>query len=421
MTSPDLVVVGAGAAGLMAAIQAARLRPGLRVMALDGAARPGAKILISGGGRCNVTHRAVSADDFHGSTRAAIARILRRFTVDDTRRFFAGEDVLLHEEPTGKLFPVSNRAATIVEALLQAARRAGVDLVHPCRVEAVARQNGTFALTTSRGPVQASRVILATGGLSVPKTGSDGRGYALAASLGVALTPRRLPALVPLTLPDGHWVRTLSGVSTTVRLTVRSGTGRHVAQATGSLLCTHQGISGPAVLDISRHWLDAREDDPSATLAVDWCPFRPATETDRRLLALGARHCRHALSPPLPERLAEALLAATGVTPAVTGATLTRDARRSLVREVHEAVLPVHGTRGFAVAEVTAGGVPLSELRLDTLEARACPGLHICGELCDVDGRLGGFNFQWAWASGTVAGQGAASALGAVGPQTMAG
>jgi predicted Rossmann fold flavoprotein len=417
----DVVVVGAGAAGLMAAIQAARARPGLRVVALDGAARPGAKILISGGGRCNVTHRAVSADDFNGSTRPAIARILRRFTVDDTRRFFADEGVLLHEEPTGKLFPVTNRAATVVDALLDAARRAGVQLVHPCRVEAVARQPGHFALSTTRGPVRAARVILATGGLSVPKTGSDGRGYEIAASLGVPLTPRRLPALVPLTLPDGHWVRALSGVTTPVRLTVRSGTGRHLAQSTGSLLCTHQGVSGPAVLDISRHWLDAREDDPDAALGVDWCPGRPAAETDRCLLSLGARTCRHALSPPLPERLAEALVAAAGVVPTATGATLTRDCRRRLVREVHDGVLPVNGTRGFAVAEVTAGGVPLSALRLDTLEARACPGLHICGELCDVDGRLGGFNFQWAWASGTVAGRGAAAGCGGATPESMAG
>lgn len=406
----------------MAAIQAARARPDLHVIALDGATRLGAKILISGGGRCNVTHRAVSAADFHGSTRPAITRILRRFSVEDTLRFFASAGVALREEPSGKLFPVSNRAATIVEALLQTAREAGVQLQHPDRVAAIAREDGHFVLTTTRGSLRATRVVLATGGLSVPKTGSDGHGHRLATALGLALTPRQLPALVPLTLPDGHWVRALSGVSTPVRLTVRSGTGRHLAHATGALLCTHQGVSGPAVLDISRQWLEAQLDDPSAALVVDWNPTRTPADTDRLLASLGGRPCRQALSPPLPERLAEKLFAAAGIEPAVTGATLTKDGRRRLVRQLHDGVLPVDGSRGFAVAEVTAGGVPLSELRLETLEARACPGLHVCGELCDVDGRLGGFNFQWAWASGTVAGQGAAMSFSAPSPpQTMAG
>jgi len=167
----DIAIVGAGAAGLMAAIQAARAVPHLRVYAFDGAARLGAKIRISGGGRCNVTHRAVDARDFHGSTRPAIARILRRFTVDDTRRFFADLGVAMHEEPTGKLFPVSNRAATIVDALVGAARAAGVTLVHPCRVIHVVPAGARFRLETGCGDVDAARVVLAPGGLSVPKTG----------------------------------------------------------------------------------------------------------------------------------------------------------------------------------------------------------------------------------------------------------
>jgi predicted Rossmann fold flavoprotein len=411
MQKAGIAVVGAGAAGLMAAIQAARHAPDCRVVALDGATRIGAKILIAGGGRCNVTHRVVRDSDFNGSTPGAIRRVLRRFDVADTIAFFADLGVGLHEEATGKLFPDSHRAATIVDALVGAARDAGVALHHPCRVTRVDRHDDAFTITTTAGTWQANRVVLATGGRSVPKTGSDGQGYAFATSLGLPLTPAFYPALVPLTLPEGHWVRTLSGLSTAVRLTVRSASGRHLRQVDGPLLCTHVGVSGPAALDVSRHWLVAREADADVTLAVNWRPDVPEAETDAALRALGRRSCLQALSPPLPERLALALLAQAGIPDGATGATLDREARRRLVHAVHADTLPVTGTRGFAVAEVTAGGVPLSALQLDGLEARGCPGLHLCGEICDVDGRLGGFNFQWAWASGTVAGRAAAAAV----------
>jgi predicted Rossmann fold flavoprotein len=411
MQKAGIAVVGAGAAGLMAAIQAARQAPDCRVVALDGATRIGAKILIAGGGRCNVTHRVVAEGDFSGSTPAAIRRVLRRFDVADIIAFFAALGVGLHEEATGKLFPDSNRAVTIVDALVRAAQTAGVHLHHPCRVTRVDRHEDGFTIQTTTGTWQAQRVVLATGGRSVPKTGSDGQGYAIATALGLPLTPAFYPALVPLTLPEGHWVRALSGVSTPVGLTVRSSTGRHLRQVDGPLLCTHLGISGPAALDVSRHWQVARNEDAGVSLAVDWLPGETEAEMERRLTSLGRRSCLQALSPPLPERLALALLAQAGVADDTTGATLSREGRRRLVRAVHADVLPATGTRGYAVAEVTAGGVPLSALHLDRLEARACPGLHLCGEICDVDGRLGGFNFQWAWASGTVAGRGAATAL----------
>ncbi len=417
MPPADIVVVGAGAAGLMAAIQAARAAPHLQVVALDGAHRLGAKILISGGGRCNVTHRVVQADDFHGSTRPAIRKVLARYDVAATTAFFAALGVPLREEPSGKLFPVSNRAASVLDALTTAARDAGVTLRHPYRVERIEPHEGAFVVRAAgHDALTARRVVLATGGRSVPKTGSDGRGYEMVRALGVPLTPRLFPALVPLTLPDGHWLRGLSGLSAPVRLTVRAGSGRRLRQVDGALLATHLGMSGPAVLDVSRHWQDACVADPEATLSVDWLPAATPDDTDAMLLALHGRVVAPALSATLPERLARAVLAHAGIPPDATGATLTREARRQLVRTLHEGLLPVTGTRGFAVAEVTAGGVPLSALHLDRLETRACPGLHLCGEICDVDGRLGGFNFQWAWASGMVAGVGAATGLTAVPP-----
>lgn len=416
MQKAEIVVVGSGAAGLMAAIAAARLAPGRRVVALDGAARLGAKILIAGGGRCNVTHHAVSERDFNGSTAPAIRRILRAFDVDDTIAFFAAEGVELKREPTGKLFPVSDQARDVLDALVGAARRSGVALHHPCRVTRVAARTpasasddgpGRFRVDTSSETWEADAVILATGGQSVPKTGSDGIGYRLAEALGLPVTPRRIPALVPLTLPAGHPVTGLSGLATDVRLTVTSGTGRHLREVTGALLCTHQGLSGPAVLDVSRHWQAATADDPGAALHVHWLPDLAAEDLDRRLQQLGGRPIVRGLAP-LPDRLAELLCTLAGVPSGQSAATLTREARKRLVTTVTNWSAPITGTRGFAVAEVTAGGVPLAALT-NTLEARTCPGLFVCGELCDVDGRIGGFNFQWAWASGWVAGRAAAS------------
>lgn len=409
MKKDRLAVIGAGAAGLMAAITAARQAPDLEVIAFDGAARLGAKILIAGGGRCNVTHYAVSERDFHGSTPAAIRRVLRAFDVQATRAFFAAESVVLKQEDTGKLFPVSDRAGDVLGALLGAARRAGVVLRHPCRVTAIRPDDVGFVVETPAASYPGIvTVILAAGGRSVPKTGSDGSGYTLAAQLGLPLTPRIFPALVPLRLPDGHPLRGLSGLATDVRLTVVSSTGRHLHAVTGALLCTHQGLSGPAVLDVSRLWQDAMADDPHAGLLVQWLPSVSPEALDRRLQQHGGRPVRRALAPPLPDRLADVLCSLAEVDPDHPAATLSREARRRLVSAATACPVPVTGTRGFEVAEVTAGGVPLAALTSD-LEARHRPGVFVCGELCDVDGRIGGFNFQWAWSSGAVAGRAAAA------------
>ena len=249
--------MGAGAAGLMAAIWAARTaEPGRRVVVLDGARVLGAKILVSGGGRCNVTHYAVDETAFNGSTAAAIRKVLRRFDVARTVAFFREVGVELRREETGKLFPVTDRARTVLDALLAAARAAGVVLRHPFRVAALAREGEAFALSSPDGQtIRASRVIVATGGRSLPKTGSDGGGYALAESLGHTLTPRIFPGLVPLVVPAGHFVRALSGLGVPVALEVRTGSGRKRVELRGSLLCTHFGLSGPAALDVSRHLL----------------------------------------------------------------------------------------------------------------------------------------------------------------------
>jgi hypothetical protein len=398
----DLAIVGAGAAGLMAGIQAGRAGGAGGIVLLDGARSIGAKIRISGGGRCNITHEHVDETAFAGSSRNAIRKVLLRFDVSSTVEFFREIGVPLKREETGKLFPVTDDARTVLDSLVRAAAAAGAEIRNPWRVETITPAAGAFVLDGAAGEtLVARRVILATGGRSIPKTGSDGRGYAIAESLGHTVTPV-FPALVPLLLAESSFVRTLGGVSTPATLSVRPPKGGAIASFTGSVLCTHFGISGPATLDISRYLVDRLSTDPGTELHIHWLPGESIESMDAALRDCGGSTYGRVLAARLPERLARALCVEAGVDPAARQA--TREARRRLVETLCDLRLPVTGTRGFHYAEVTAGGVPLSELRLDTMESRVCPGLHLCGEICDVDGRIGGFNFQWAWASGYVAG-----------------
>jgi predicted Rossmann fold flavoprotein len=416
----DILVVGAGAAGLFAATWAGRTAAAagapLSIVALDSARKLGAKILVAGGGRCNVTHWRVTEADYAGGTPAAIRRVLARFDVAETVRFFAAAGVELKREETGKLFPVTDSARTVLDALVREARGAGVTIVHPAKVVGLARQADGFVADTTAGRFAARRVILCTGGKSLPKSGSDGSGFALATGLGHALAEPIVPALVPLVLAPGHWITALAGLTLPTEVALTTATGRRITAVTGSTLCTHVGLSGPAILDVSRHWLVARHADPTVRLALNWLPGESAEELDRRLVAAAGRGALGVLRERLADRLARALCERAGV-PAQGD--VPRDARRRLVALATATPLEVVGDRGFAAAEATAGGVRLSEVRLETLESRVCPGLHLAGEVLDVDGRIGGFNFQWAWASGFVAGT-AAAAL-SVAPAAAAG
>ncbi len=414
MSDADLAIVGAGAAGLMAAIQAGRAAPGARIVALDGARTLGAKILVAGGGRCNVTHHQVGPDDFAGSTRPAIAKVLRELPVPATVGFFRELGVELKREATGKLFPVTDRARTVLDALVGAARAAGVELRFPFRVVGIERRASGFRLQGDRGELGARRVVLAAGGQALPKSGSDGAGVALARSLGHEPTAAIFPALVPLLVSPGHWLASLAGVAVPARVEVRSATGKGLALFRGDLLCTHFGLSGPVVLDASRHFLAARLEEPRSRFVVALLPGATPESLEAEIAALGRRGSRTLggwLAGKLPDRLAEALLAHAGLEASATAVRLARGSRRALIETLTALEIPIAGDRGFAHAEATAGGIPLDQVRLATMESRRCPGLHLCGELLDVDGRIGGFNFQWAWASGAVAGRGAARAL----------
>jgi predicted Rossmann fold flavoprotein len=385
----DIAVIGAGAAGLMAAIFAGR--SGARVAAIDGAKRIGAKILISGGGRCNVTNEIVRADDFNGN-RNAIGKVLRTFDVAATVAFFEELGVPLKIEETGKLFPVSNRARDVVDALLAAAEDAGVAIITGMCVDSI---EPGFLINAA---LHADRVILAAGGRSVPKTGSDGSGYDLARALGHTVT-KTFPALVPLVVTKGHWITEISGVSMDAELAVKSPTGRILERRRGSMLFTHFGLSGPAVLDISRHWIA----NQPATLSSNFLPDDTFESLDAFLLGAAQRNPRATIASVLrlPDRLIARLASDTPL------GRMPKDERRRIVRNIVDFELPVIRDRGFDYAEVTAGGVPLEEIDLKTMESRRCKNLYLCGEILDVDGRIGGFNFQWAWASGRAAGSGA--------------
>ncbi len=406
----DIAIVGAGAAGLMTAITAGRaLRgTGARIVLIDGSQRVGVKILVAGGGRCNVTHHAVDERQYAGGSRNTVRRVLTAFGVDHTVAFFAELGVELKREPTGKLFPVTDDAHTVLDALLGEVDRVGVELLHPWRVGAVERTPaGTFAVRRgdSEDIIVTPRVVLCTGGCALPRSGSDGAGYDIARALGHGVTDRIFPALVPLvTGHDASWIRDLSGVSARVRVEVRAGSGKRLAQFENDLLCTHFGLSGPAAMDASRWLTDARANDPDASLVIAWIPGKTFEQAESELKGLGKTTALAWCRGFLPERLARAICEQSGVDPSLPGARLTRDARRTLAHGLVGMPIDIAGDRGFTHAEVTAGGVPLDEIDPKTMRSRRCDGLWLTGEILDVDGRIGGFNFQWAWATGAIAG-----------------
>jgi len=406
--SPDVVIVGAGAAGLATAIFLGRANPARTVTVLDGARKPGAKILVSGGTRCNVTNRVVSETDFWGGRRALVKQVLRAFTAADTVRFFSDLRVPLHEEKDGKLFPDSNRARDVLTALLQSIEEAGASLLTDHRVVDIAPGDGGFTVVTSQGAFSCRHVVLATGGQSLPKSGSDGAGFRLAQQLGHTIVPPT-PALAPLTLHAGDGAaihRRLAGVSHDVELSVWVN-GRIGVRLRGAMLWAHFGISGPVALDASRHWLRATLEGQAAVVTASFTPGKTFDALEAEWASTASARPKSstlsALAAYVPSSVAAALLDELSIDGSRELAHVTRTERRTLVHALCEWPLTVNGSRGYNYAEATAGGVALDEVRMATMESRVRAGLYLVGEILDVDGRLGGFNFQWAWSSAYVA------------------
>jgi hypothetical protein len=409
-----VAVVGAGAAGLLAALSAARA--GADVVLLERTGDGGRKILISGGGRCNILPSEARPERYvTDSSPHTLRKMLLSWPVAEQRAFFETElgMPLELEEETGKLFPASHRARDVRDTLVARVGEAGARVWFGARVRDVAAlpsdEVGAPRWRVSvedAPPLDAGAVILATGGLSVPATGSDGFGLALARRLGHEVHPT-YPALTPLTA-DPHPDAALAGVSLTV--TLRAPGSRPPFETTGGFLFTHRGWSGPTVLDASHLAVRPAPDGARQEIHVRWTPLDADAWSEA--LSRNQGTVRSALAPHLPRRLAEHLLTGLAVAPDTHLAQLRREERTRLVLALTDHRLPWTGNEGYRKAEVTGGGVALSEVDPRTMESRRAPGLFLCGEMLDAFGPIGGHNFSWAWATGRAAGLGAAALVG---------
>ena len=407
-----VVVIGAGAAGLTAAIFAARR--GVRVLVLESRSAPGAKIRVSGGGRCNILPSEFDLERFStDGSRNTLRNILRAWPLAEVRAFFENELRLpLYREATGKLFPVGDRSRDVVDALLRECRRVGVQIEAKFRVVDVSQTTrddaATFELRSSNGSVvNAEHVIMTTGGKSLPRTGSDGTGYGFATKFGHSLVPTR-PALVPLL--GAEWSE-FAGIALPVRLEARCA-GKPLENRLTDFLFTHRGYSGPVVLDISRHFTraDGASNVSHAELCARWHDITASTWLDA-IASAGGKGIGNVIAEQLPRRIAHHVAALSGVDPARPASQLRRTERDALVEHLTACPLPVTGDEGYEKAEVTAGGIPLSEIQPKTMQSRVTPGLYLAGEILDVVGHIGGYNFLWAWVTGKKAGEGAAAAF----------
>lgn len=444
MNPYDVIVIGAGAAGLLAAAVAAER--GKRTLLLEKNRRPGVKILMSGGTRCNLTH----ACDKWGIIRAYreqgnfLHSALAALSPADLVKLIEDEGVPTKVEETGKVFPVSNRATDVLAALLRRLERSGAELRLATPVVGIERVDAGFFLATQSRPLtpsganrsasasaaaesaspidatgdagpsrregptfEAAKIILTVGGQSYPGSGTTGDGYAWAAALGHAIVPPR-PALVPLTT-DAAWAKEISGVTVPdVALSIFSPDAKKpLDHRRGSLLFTHFGLSGPVAMDISRT-VTAAADPKSLALVLDFLPDLRPEQLDAILresaACEGKRQLAGWLAPELPRRLVEQLIKLAGLGPQLKGAELSKQGRAAIGAVLKGAKVPIAGTRGFAQAEVTAGGVCLDEIDSRTMESKLVPGLNFAGEIVDLDGPIGGYNFQTAFSTGYLAG-----------------
>jgi predicted Rossmann fold flavoprotein len=404
----DAIVAGAGAAGLVAAIHAAER--GRRVLLLEKGKKPGVKILMSGGTRCNITHDcdARGIVEAFGPNGKFLHSALAALGPRETVALFNEEGVATKVEETGKVFPVSNRAVDVLEALLKRLARSGATLALNEPLRDVERHpDGGFHVHTPSRTLSAERVLVTTGGKSYPGCGTTGDGYAIARKFGHTIVPTR-PALVPLTVQPA-WVGELRGITIPdVNLKVIEGEGKPLARRRGSMLFAHFGLSGPAPLDVSRA-VSGHPEPAALVLELDFLPGEADGVFDEFLrtesLASGKKQLAVVLAEKLPRRLADQLLLLCGMAMDRKAAALAKPDRLKLVASVKRLRLPLRGTLGFEKAEVTAGGVSLAEVDSRTMQSRLAPGLYFAGEVLDLDGWIGGYNFQSAWSTGWLAGR----------------
>ncbi|MDA7951022.1 MAG: NAD(P)/FAD-dependent oxidoreductase [Pirellulaceae bacterium] len=407
----DIAVLGAGAAGMATALFLAEnfsVKPAAgsppTICLLESAKKIGAKILVSGGGRCNLTHKIVTPNDFYGE-RNFIKKVLKALTVEKTVRWFSSLGIETKVEPTGKRFPVSNRAQTVLSAFLEKLAEANIPIFREHLVSAVNVVDEHFLVEHSSGSLRAKHLVLATGGCSLPKSGSNGHGLKIAQHLGHSVSDL-LPALTPLVLQNSFGHGEIKGTSQEVSLSLFRD-NKLQQRFSGPLLWTHFGVSGPVVLDISRHWNIAKQQDQTVRIEANFLPSYDDQKVTRWLTdsrtSGSSKFLKNILQEKLPKRFVALLLGRLGLPEDQRLAQLSKQKQKELLLSLLHLELPIVESRGWNVAEVTAGGVTLSEVNPTTMESKICPGLYFTGEILDVDGRLGGFNFQWAWSTAKVA------------------
>jgi predicted Rossmann fold flavoprotein len=412
--NPDVVIIGAGAAGLMAAIHAAER--GKRTLLLEKNRKPGVKILMSGGTRCNITHACDNRGivEAFGPNGKFLHSALACLSVQQTIQFFEGLGVATKIEETGKVFPVSNKALDVLNALLNRLKTSGAMLaLEEPVVDLRLGAAGGFEVATSKRRLNVPKIILTTGGQSYPGCGTRGDGYAFVKKFGHSIVQPK-PALVPITV-WADWVAQLRGVTLNdVNVRVFESENQEqpnrfkLVERRGGFLFAHFGLTGPAPLDVSSA-ISRHPDPASLELELDVVPAMKETDFDEFLktesLASGKKQLAVVLAEHLPRRLADSLLSVAGQPIDRKAAGLSKVDRAKLVASIKRLRLPVRGTLGFEKAEVTAGGVSLDEVDSRTMESKLVSGLYLAGEILDLDGFIGGYNFQAAWSTGWLAGR----------------
>jgi len=391
----DVIILGAGAAGLFCAGVAGQR--GLRVLLIDHAEKVAEKIRISGGGRCNFTNRDTTPAQFLSANPDYCRSALARYTPADFTNLVQRHGIAFHEKHQGQLF-CDDSAEQIITMLLAECAAGRVQRWQPCSVAGVQAVAGGFALDTDRGPVHAAQLVVATGGLSIPKIGATDFGHRLARQFGHKVIEPR-PALVPLTFDAADWAPFVPLAGASLAVDIATGRGPAQGRFREDLLFTHRGLSGPAVLQISSYWR------PGEPLTLDLLPGQDAAATLREAKAQSRRQLGNTLAGLLPQRLADAWLARLGLDATKPLPELRdRDLNR-LAESLARWTLTPSGTEGYRKAEVTAGGVDTRQLDSRSMGSKRQPGLFFIGEVVDVTGWLGGYNFQWAWASAAACAQ----------------
>lgn len=401
----DVIVVGAGAAGLLAGISAGK--PGAKTLVLEKNRKPGVKILMSGGTRCNITHNTDNRGivKAFGDNGKFLHSPLAAFSVDETIKFFNQAGVATKVEDTGKIFPVSNKALDVLDALLKELKKNNARLALETPVIDVNSTADGFQLLTPSASFSAKKIILTTGGLSFPGCGTTGDGYRFANKFGHTIKPTQ-PALAPLKT-DARWVHDLSGVTISDVGVTACLAEKPLMKDRGSFLLTHFGLSGPVILNVSKS-LNCVPEFKNTLLKIDFLPSIKEPELESKIQLLGSTDGKKllsiALGDLLPRRLLDGLFSQIGFLPDKKCAGISRDERKSIVASIKSKTINITGTLGYAKAEVTTGGVNLDEVNSKTMESKLQKGLYFAGEILDIDGPIGGFNFQAAWSTGFLAG-----------------